>query len=289
MYNQEGLVLDYTAVLSKLMDSQENGTLIPTSWDFQKEFQSKSKWYNLGVSLKISTDELDIIEKDHPNNTSRCVIELHKLLMNLGMKTTWEDIAVALDEIGDCDHATRIKEKYCCKNKSTVYQAVENLSKSEIKIERQLVKDFDHLRAKYSKLECEIEEKLSKKRVSVNKLQTFLRCQRDLPSLPSNAALSKVFERMCSTFCCFYKFDLLEDVVDYFLGDDEVLKGDISMYKVCLKNFKKSTKIEKLKRKVKCVLRKQKNSESVLIVLKLHDFYDKVVLEKFETLLERFV
>ena len=268
------------------MDSQENGTLISTSWDFQEEFQNETKWYNLGVSLKISTKELDVIEKDHPNDTSRCVIELHKRLMNLGMKTTWEDIAAALDKIGDCDHATRIRGKYCSRNKQAVSQDVEHLCESEIKIKRHLLKRFDRMHAKYSKLVCDIEEKLINKPVSVNKLQTFLCCHRDLPPLSSNATLSKVFERMCATFCCFYKFDLLENVVEHFLGEDKVLKGDISMYKDCLKTFKKSTKIEKLKRKVNSVLRKQKNSESILIVLKLHDFYDQVVLEKFELFLK---
>ena len=76
-----------------------NSESCPTAGEFLEEVGKETKWYSLGVHLKVSISDLNEIEKQHQSHGSeRCVIQLYEQCMNMSKQPSWKDIAIAYDK-----------------------------------------------------------------------------------------------------------------------------------------------------------------------------------------------
>ena len=77
---------------------------------------ARGKWYNIGIFLHISVNELDVIEKDNHNNIDNCFVKMVKtwLLMIRDSKPTWTVLANALKTpaVGYVELSKEIESKF---------------------------------------------------------------------------------------------------------------------------------------------------------------------------------
>ena len=93
-------------ILSFLSGGGENAELAA----LQVELRGVTEWFSLGVQLKIPTDELMIIRKDH-RYTHDCRLEMLIRWEQLE-EPTWTKLVTALVNIGRRDLAVKIAKKY---------------------------------------------------------------------------------------------------------------------------------------------------------------------------------
>ena len=74
------------------------------------ELRGVTEWFSLGVQLKIPTEDLMTIRKDH-RFTYDCRLEMLIRWEQLE-KPTWTKLVTALDNIGRRDLAEKITKKY---------------------------------------------------------------------------------------------------------------------------------------------------------------------------------
>ena len=79
--------------------------------EFVKVLSQESNWYMLGVHLGVPSCKLDVIERAHTKDFSRCLVELHKSLGKNSL--TWEVIASALEKMQNNNLADKIRTEYC--------------------------------------------------------------------------------------------------------------------------------------------------------------------------------
>ena len=56
----------------------------------------RHKWHNLGLSLRMDSTTLDLIEKLYPRDTDSCFRELMKKWLMPGHETSWSTLVKAL-------------------------------------------------------------------------------------------------------------------------------------------------------------------------------------------------
>ena len=71
------------------------------------------KWRQLAIQLEVQ--EVDIIEKNHPNDVERCLEDTLKRWLKSD-KSNAEILVSALVNIGEIGHAEEIRKKYNCPN-----------------------------------------------------------------------------------------------------------------------------------------------------------------------------
>ena len=71
-----------------------------------------AEWYNLGIKLEVSDTELDIIEKNHPRDTRRCICEMFKIWRKTADNPSYEKLVDALVAIGEKGQAERLCKKF---------------------------------------------------------------------------------------------------------------------------------------------------------------------------------
>ena len=78
---------------------------------------AKSKWYNIGIDLKLEVSTLDGIRNDRKDNTDECFPQMiiAWLRSSSEVPKTWSTLADVLKQpmIGFGELATKIEEKYC--------------------------------------------------------------------------------------------------------------------------------------------------------------------------------
>lgn len=77
----------------------------------------ESQWLDLGDQLGLHPNTLNVIEKDHRNDTSRCLREmLVKWLEGAdGVSATWSTLVKAIEDIGQqavAEHISELKNNY---------------------------------------------------------------------------------------------------------------------------------------------------------------------------------
>ena len=69
--------------------------------DIQNELKEMTaEWYQLGVQLEISPTTLNTLERDHPHDARRCMIEvINRWLQNIP-ECSWAKLAKAVEAVG---------------------------------------------------------------------------------------------------------------------------------------------------------------------------------------------
>ena len=65
---------------------------------FRAIFDARTKWYDIGLELKIGAASLDAIQEDNPRNVQNCLRDmLKKWLRRCQPKPTWGALVEALE------------------------------------------------------------------------------------------------------------------------------------------------------------------------------------------------
>ena len=65
---------------------------------FRAVFDARTKWYDIGLELKIDPASLDAIQEDNPRNAQNCLRDmLKKWLRRSQPKATWRALVEALE------------------------------------------------------------------------------------------------------------------------------------------------------------------------------------------------
>ena len=70
-----------------------------------------SDWYSLGLALQFKSYDLDIIKKDHPNNTKSQTCEMFKIWLRTQPDASYEHLIKALHKVGDKTVANSLYKK----------------------------------------------------------------------------------------------------------------------------------------------------------------------------------
>ena len=58
--------------------------------------KARPNWYNIGLELDISDDDLDAIENDNPQDSSKCLRKMLQHWLRSDLDRTWKSLADAL-------------------------------------------------------------------------------------------------------------------------------------------------------------------------------------------------
>ena len=73
-----------------------------------------AKWFNLGLSLGLSSEALDQIESNYPRDSSRCLTEVIKTWLRSCPESSWRGLASALSSpsVSEFKLATKIAKEH---------------------------------------------------------------------------------------------------------------------------------------------------------------------------------
>lgn len=75
----------------------------------------RRRWYYIGLMLRISYNELDVIKGENTYNATDCLTEMLKQWLTSTASPTWSSLVQALSSapVGEKRLAQEIREKYC--------------------------------------------------------------------------------------------------------------------------------------------------------------------------------
>ena len=68
------------------------------------------KWFDLGLYLGLSYNDLKIIEHNYPRDAEQCLTECLAKWLTDDIEATWDKLAIAVDEVGGTSVAEYISE-----------------------------------------------------------------------------------------------------------------------------------------------------------------------------------
>ena len=79
-----------------------------------KLWKARVKWYNIGLDLKLSPDDLDVIDKDKDDTDSKFRTMIFRWLRS-GGSCTWEDLyrTLSVCSVGYSQLADTLQEERC--------------------------------------------------------------------------------------------------------------------------------------------------------------------------------
>ena len=145
----------------------------------------------MDIFLDVEDCILDEIERLYESKgIRRCKEELFRALKCREAYPTWEEIAGALDNVGNHALAKEIREKYInlsSNNRSSSIEVISSLRAVDLQVRSSnvnpvkvsTVRKLEKLHVKFAKLLDDVREQLNAK-VSVDSLRTFIRVHLDL-------------------------------------------------------------------------------------------------------------
>ena len=71
------------------------------------------KWFQLGLKLGISPDDLDVIKEDNKNDVDAARLSMLKMWLDECENPSWEEVIQALKDIKQRRLAKKLEGKYC--------------------------------------------------------------------------------------------------------------------------------------------------------------------------------
>jgi len=71
-----------------------------------------NSWYNLGLQLDIEDDDLQPIERNHPQDQERCKRDMFRTWLRMCPQASYRQLVQALVELGDVREAERLCKKH---------------------------------------------------------------------------------------------------------------------------------------------------------------------------------
>jgi hypothetical protein len=153
-----------------------------------------------------------------------------------------------------------------------------------IKIEKNIVKEFTNLEAKFAILLMEMKSGLMSISIPLTKLHDFIKTLLELRDLPKPGSLDDLFDSVWQYYD-FLTVSLLDSIITQFLSNTSVL-STMQEYSKQLEDFKSCTKMEELVGVVACRHKGDGGSGSTELVVKLEGSWLGVTLRHFKMLVE---
>ena len=94
------------------LSSLHAGLQRPTQHELLKHVKT-TKWYELGLELKLDEDNLDYIEHDYRQDSAEALRQVLKKWLKECESPTWLTLVNALTEVGDRKKARDLQEMFC--------------------------------------------------------------------------------------------------------------------------------------------------------------------------------
>ena len=267
-----------------------------------------TEWYVLGTCLELRREDLlDIEQRFLREGLRRCKIELFYLWTKTTPDASWEQLAAALERMGEKASADQIRTHLPL---ATVEgdQPVDTRSRSrssdsnpdsdvvKVKLDEKLAEIFYGLEKKYVVVLCALltsleklmkpKLKFFKPKISLKNLQRYVEVRLDEHKLFDDHDATNVddlFRRIRHHYD-FFNTHLLEEIVDmYFIK--EPLKKQLDEYKDERNEFIKKANVSFLE-KMKEELSSQESAHTPQVVFKLTGYWLKVTVARLQKFVE---
>ena len=262
---------------------------------FVEVSSQEPNWYMLGVHLGVPSSKLDVIERTHPKDFSRCLVELHKSLEKSSF--TWEAIASSLEKMPNNDLADKIRTTYCVPSTATLESmstettppsgyGVSSTDKVTIKSGPVVPQNFESLNEQLAISMANTKKALKKSKVRVEEVQD-LACNPHLygiPRLPQDqATIDAVFNQIMEK-CSILNFKILKLIVKNFLKTNKNLQKEITSLDLAAEQFKTSVEMSDLAGRIKAT-QTTAHTGCIPVKLKVQAFWEQFTFKQFEAVM----
>lgn len=261
------------------------------------ELASIEDWYQLGHHLGVTKQVLDRIKSEHGSSISRCKVEtLGEWMKRREDKPCWEDVAGALDIMGESELAQKLKELDFVESSvvepSPNHKSMEKHSRSVespqcivIPVDKCTMDVFRQLESKFAALIKDIKNTIDEKKVPILDIYRYiielLNLQLTRVSEPST--IDQLFI-MLRPHYSFLQYSLIKNLVEEFLQDSRPMQASLTAYESELEKFKKGTKMKELVDKIGESFKEEENV--AVVMLKLEGEWMDVTMQRFQKLVE---
>ena len=281
--------------------------------------EKENDWRTLGIFLDVEDFKLDEIERLYESKgIRRCKEELFKVLKRREEYPTWEEIAEALDNVGNHALAKEVREKYIIINHSQLPtphevsltlrpsstdieacpksvedggsgvevntfspKSIDDISIKQLFVQDDIAEKLHKILSKFAELVNKVRIKLNAKKVSVEDLRCYFLSSISLKISRDITTIDEVFVILNPHFC-FIRYYCLECLVDVFLKNCKSLKQTFTNYEKELEKLKRLAPIKSLYHQLSQEMFKGTNH----IKLKLIGFWSNIPIESFEKLIK---
>ena len=81
--------------------------------DLLKYVKAAARWYTFGAHLKINRDRLEVIRRDHRNDSEAALVAVFKAWLDNAEEPSWNKIVKALNDTELGVLASEIEDKFC--------------------------------------------------------------------------------------------------------------------------------------------------------------------------------
>ena len=263
--------------------------------EFVKVSSQEPNWYMLGVHLGVPSNKLDVIERAHTKDVSRCLVELHKSLEKSSL--TWEVIASALEIMQNNDLADKIRTTYCVPSTATLESmsteatppsgyGISSTDEVMVKSGPVVPQNFESLNEQLAISMANTKKALKKSKVRMEDVQD-LACNPHLygiPRLPQDqATLDAVFNQIMEK-CSILNFKMLKLIVKNFLKTNKNLQKEITSLDLAAEQFKTSVEMSDLAGRIKAT-QTTAHTGCIPVKLKVQAFWEQFTFNQFETVM----
>ena len=269
-----------------------------------------TEWYALGTCLELRREDLvDIEQRFLREGLRRCKIELFYLWTKSTPDASWEQLAAALERIGENTLADQIRTHLQPLSLATVeedqYVASSSQSHSseadpnsdvvKVELDEKLVETFYELEKKYAVVLCALltsleklmkPKKLLKAKILLKDLQRFVQVRLDEHELFDDhdaINVDDLFHRIRHHYD-FFNTHILEEIVDMYFGKGR-LKKQLDEYKCERDEFIKKANVSFLK-EMKDKLSSRTSAQMPQVVFKLTGYWLKVTVARLQKFVE---
>ena len=239
----------------RLSESDDEGENVLTFHLLVQELKV-ARWHTLGIQLGMTEDEIKEIEQDHPGDTARRRTAMLDKWLKKQTSPSWESIIEALENMSEKRLANKLRNKYMSPSlrpskqpaQADVCLAETQPTSSNILLEVDrsdpIPVDMEELRDLYYELVTETEKDLENANLSSRDIKRFSQVH----MTDEVSTVEELFDQLKPFF--FLDYALLEKIIKVLLKQKQSVVNKIDDYIRQLKQFKKSTTLQKFIEKI---------------------------------------
>ena len=245
------------------------------------------EWDTLGTYLGLSQSEIRDIENDH-RNTGRRRVEMFDLWLRKEENPSWVKILAALEKMSETSLVIQLRKKYQRQpNDEMTKLTSEDLEQQTVtrvlKVDRedQVTRELESIKKTYAQLVMSAESALETANPSPRQLKRFSQLYM------SDRVVTTVEELFdCLGELSFLDYALLEHTIYMFLKETLPVVSDLSDYIQQLKNFKKSTTLNKFMEIIENAQKSKEGTGACTVTLRLVGGWLTKTMEDLDKLLK---
>ena len=268
-----------------------NTAVAPTIDQFAEELSVETRWYDLGVFLKIQRYDLKEISRNHQSDgIMRCLMEMYSKMEERGTTPSWQNIVRCLRRMRNHSLANEIHARYVTPSPSQEPSPISSEGSSKPEVSSRLVvpdsiaNEFEELTEIFCRLVLDIINAIKTSRVPLNQLQYVASFHYGVTPLPdADATVDKVFLGLIDPYYSVLNYRILIFITETFLKHDQSLQSSIMSYEIRVNAFKKSVEMSKFVD----ILKRQQHSTGTMVKLKVREFWNEIMMDRFEKVINQ--